>query len=298
MLRLAFMSGETFGSHVGPIVARFERDFRFNRFDGPSRGPETRGPKAPGAIRILVQGDSITWGQGIRYEDALFTTRTLNKLRLEFPQVEMAVLAQPGREIDEHVDELGKWGSQIDPDVIVYQWFENDVELDHSLRPVGSWMRWRNDLFFQPWLVSHSYLWFLLDFALDKSFPSRPSYPEFMYIHYGAGTEGWTDSFGSLKNGLQLREGSTLPIAIVPYPIILKDGKRPFSIIDQQFMQLCEHEGVKVVDLTESLKDLPRVSGELYASRYDLHPGLTAHERISDALSRELGLILTAGRGT
>ncbi len=39
-LRIVFWEGESFIAHRGPIVQRLERDFKFNRFDGPSRGPE------------------------------------------------------------------------------------------------------------------------------------------------------------------------------------------------------------------------------------------------------------------
>jgi hypothetical protein len=79
-LRLVFWEGESFSAHNGPIVKRFERDFRLNRFDGPSRGPEPSGPKHPRGVRILIQGDSITWGQGVRNEEQLFSNRLLTRL--------------------------------------------------------------------------------------------------------------------------------------------------------------------------------------------------------------------------
>ena len=65
-LRWIYADGMSFSSHFGPLERRFERDFRFNRFDGPSRGPEVVGPKTAGERRVLCQGDSITWGQGVK----------------------------------------------------------------------------------------------------------------------------------------------------------------------------------------------------------------------------------------
>jgi hypothetical protein len=44
----------------------------------------------------------------------------------------MAVLARPGREIDEHVQQLKKWGHELQPDVIIYQWYINDDEAPRS----------------------------------------------------------------------------------------------------------------------------------------------------------------------
>ena len=97
-LRWVFRDGMSFGNHVGPIVERFERDFKVNRFDGPSRGPEIWGDKPPSQVRILFQGDSVTWGQGLKDEDDLYTSRLLAHLKSENPQIEGAVLAKPGRD--------------------------------------------------------------------------------------------------------------------------------------------------------------------------------------------------------
>lgn len=134
-LRIVFWDGKSFSAHRGPIVQRLERDFKFNRFDGPSRGPEPSGPKHPNGTRILIQGDSITWGQGVRNEEQLFSSRLLTRLRETNLPVDMAVLARPGREIDEHLQQLKKWGHELQPDVIIYQWYINDMELEKKHRP-------------------------------------------------------------------------------------------------------------------------------------------------------------------
>lgn len=76
-LRLVFWEGESFSAHQGPIVQRVERDFKFNGFDGPSRGPKPSGLKDPQSARILIQGDSITWGQGVRNEEQLLDRKSV-----------------------------------------------------------------------------------------------------------------------------------------------------------------------------------------------------------------------------
>jgi len=43
-LRLLYREGLSFTHHAGPLVRRFERDFEFNPYDGPSRGPAVSGP--------------------------------------------------------------------------------------------------------------------------------------------------------------------------------------------------------------------------------------------------------------
>jgi lysophospholipase L1-like esterase len=81
LLRVAYSEGLSFSAKGGPLVARFERDFRFNRYDGPSRGPEVSGPKYEDGFRILIQGDSITWGQGVKDEGLLYPSLLGQRLR-------------------------------------------------------------------------------------------------------------------------------------------------------------------------------------------------------------------------
>jgi hypothetical protein len=122
-VRWIYRDGMSFASHGGPLVRRFEQDFRFNRFDGPSRGPEVVGPKAPGELRVLFQGDSITWGQGVKDDTLLYTNRLLAQLKAVNPAFTAATLAAPGREIDSHLAQLLKWADEIRPDLIIYEWY-------------------------------------------------------------------------------------------------------------------------------------------------------------------------------
>jgi lysophospholipase L1-like esterase len=65
-------------------VRRFERDFKFNGF-GHSRGPAVSGREKEGTVRLLVQGDSITWGQGIREEQKVYPALLLKMLQKQNP---------------------------------------------------------------------------------------------------------------------------------------------------------------------------------------------------------------------
>lgn len=187
-LRIAYADGMSFSSHMGPLVRRFERDFHFNRFDGPSRGPEVVGPKPKGSVRILIQGDSITWGEGVQDESLLYSSRLGEDLRSANAQAEVAVLAYPGREIDGHVAQLDKWGGEIAPDIIIYQWFINDLELDKSHRP-GSDRGWRK-LVFPGFLTNRSYLWYLLDYRISTWLYPVP-YVDYMRDHFARDSAGW-----------------------------------------------------------------------------------------------------------
>ena len=291
-LRLMFHSGETFSTKAGPIVERYERDFVFNRYDGPSRGPEFIGHKEPGQIRILIQGDSITWGQGVRAESDLFSSRLSDRLRISNPEVEVAVLAKPGREIDGHLAQLTKWGEEIDPDIIIYQWFVNDIEVGEFERPQGAGRIWRR-FFLHPQLMSVSYLWFFLDYSLDRILSvDGVSYEKYVLEQFSPESDRWktfTDVFG---NWAREARRHTPRIVIALYPALGSKNERILNEIYDQFALLCDKHEIETIDLWEVLEPLADESGRLFASPYDSHPSAEAHSRIAEALAAEVAQML------
>ena len=282
-VRIWFWDGQSFSSHGGPIVRRFERDFRFNRFDGPSRGPQTSGPKAPGVIRVLVQGDSIAWGQGVRGECDLFPARLLTLLTERRPGTEMAVLAAPGREIDGHLKQIRKFGPEIAPDVVVYQWFANDCELrTKHLRPNRQYRPLRRRLFFHRLLADSSYFWFLLDYQLQQLRPApNPSYEDYLLDRFGSDTPDWEHFAGVFAEWAEEARKLTPRVLVLLYPLSESKGLEPFY---GRIRALCRAEGVETVDLKDAFAGLRVGPGGLYASRYDRHPGTEAHLRMARAL--------------
>lgn len=287
-LRLVYRDGLSFGSHGGPLVERFERDFAYNRFDGPSRGPDVEGPKRSHELRILVQGDSLTWGQGVRDEALLYTNRLLEKLKAANREFELAVLAKPGREIDEHIAQLQQWGREIQPDVIIYQWFINDMELDKSNRPRPTGRIWRRAFFHGP-LMRWSYLWFLLDYRLDLLLPSDAQpYREYVLANFGPGTAGWS-VFTDLL-GVWISEAKRLTSKVVIMMYSHPRSLATFAGIHAGIARLCERSGVVAIDLTPLMAT--RFEGneaQIHASPFDGHPSPSVHALIADVLHARLG---------
>ena len=287
-LRFVFWEGESFSAHKGPIVRQLERDFKFNRFDGPSRGPEPPGPKHPKGTRVLIQGDSITWGQGVRNEEQLFSNRLLTRLRGTNAPVDMAVLARPGREIDEHLQQLKKWGHEVQPDVIIYQWYINDIELEKQYRPRRD-RPWQH-LFFHSILQKHSYLWFFLDFSLDTLLPSAGvSYESYLESHFKEGSAGWLLFERHFVDWAMLAKDLTPRVIVALYPhMSLKQGAPPVMRqeivnIHARMMSLCRANNLVCVDLSTSLVKFDD-SRAIKVSSFDDHPSIEVHGVIAEAL--------------
>lgn len=283
-LRAIFWNGMSFGHHHGPMVRRFERGFRFNRFDGPSRGPDTIGRSSRDAVRLLVQGDSITWGQGVQDERLLYTARLLDRVRQNCPETEMAVLASAGREIDVHLEQLRTWGGEIDPDVIIYQWYYNDLEIDKSQRPgkrdAPPWRR----LFFHYLFAEYSYLWFFVDDRLALIWPSgSESFADCFTRTYGDGTPGWLEFERLFRAWAEEALRLTPRVIVALYPP--NPGfEEPFAMIYLQMTELARDVGVEVIDLGAAFSAVTADLSTLDATPFDAHPGAEAHRIMADAL--------------
>lgn len=291
VLWLVFSEGESFSAHYGPMVKRFERDFKFNRFDGPSRGPEPSDPKPPRSTRIVIQGDSITWGQGVKKEEQLFSNRLLSKLQVTNVPVDMAVLARPGREIDEHLQQLQKWGHELKPDVIIYQWSINDIDPGKGYRQLKPSRLWRHPWFLHSMLVKNSYLWFFLDFSLDTLLPSATplSYESYIGSHFKEGSADWLRFERYFSDWAMSAKELTPRVIVALYPhMSLKNGASPVVLpeitdIHERMLSLCKKNDIVCVDLSASLTKFDD-SRDVKASAFDNHPSAEAHRVIAESL--------------
>lgn len=185
-LRLVFHDGGR-TTYLGPGGKPFDYTYAG---PGQMRGPMETGPKAPGARRIMVMGDSITWGDGVREWTDTYPMRLLDRINRADQGYDMAVHAYDGKEIDNHLATIAGAIERTDPDIVIYQWFINDVEIDRANRPrhVRPWRTW-------PWharLQAVSYLYYVLDFEADRLLPvPGRSYLEHMEQDFAHGTHGW-----------------------------------------------------------------------------------------------------------
>lgn len=296
LLRVVFWEGESFSAHYGPMVKRFEMDFKFNRFDGPSRGPEPSDSTPPRSTRIVIQGDSITWGQGVKKEEQLFSNRLLSKLQETKVPLDMAVLAQPGREIDGHLQQLRKWGRELKPDVIIYQWYINDIDPGKGYWRLKPNRPWRHPWFLHSILVKSSYLWFFLDFSFDTLLPSATtqSYESYIASHFKEGSAGWLLFERYFSDWAMSAKELTPRVIVALYPhMSLEQGSPPvlrpeIADIHTRMLALCRANNLVGVDLSPSLTKFDD-SRTIKVTAFDNHPSIEVHRVIAEALYEILG---------
>jgi len=282
-LRLVFIDGASFSNHSGPIVQRFERNFRLNHFDG-SRGPEVQGPKEANVARVLVQGDSVTWGQGVADEDEIYTSLLLKKLQADFSRVQMAVIARPGREIDHHLLELVRYGFDIAPDLIIYQFYNNDLEVRSKQRiPRRLWQIPGLHHLLKP----RSYLWYYLDFRLGTFF-WESSRIEHLRDLFEGDTPEWREFEFLFREWATEAKKHTPRVLVVLYPesTAIKPGSRyPLALIHRKVIDLGNELDLATLDLYQSgrLANVWPDPASL-ASVNDVHPSAMVHALMAEEI--------------
>jgi len=285
-LRLLFNDGASFGTRVNPITRRFERNFKLNRFGG-SRGPEAHGPKGEDMVRVLVQGDSITWGQGVKDEADVYPSLLLKKWRASTPCVEMSVIAKPGRDMDEHLLELVRYAPEVEPDVITYQWFVNDMEIRTKGNHAPGRRIWRIPGIHSI-LSQWSYFWFYVDFKLDTLLPGpNLTYSDYLVDLFEGDTPEWREFEFVFRQWALEAKRHTDKVVVALYPSLHEEKPHLLDTLHRKVMETASGMQVTAIDLNETLGHL---AGDptAYASTNDGHPNEMVHALIAGQLHDRL----------
>lgn len=201
------------------------------------RGRLDESPKKPGLPRLMILGDSITFGQGLPDDADPWPERLARRFEREQKPVEMAVYAWPGRDIDSHEQQFAASSHHVQPDVFIYQWFVNDIE---SARRRPDNRRWWQRTAADAWLGRHSYLFFLLDTRLNRLLPPADrSYLRYLLDDYAPGTLEW-DAFERTFHSLAARVDAAVPgqKLLVLYPVLPFWGSNPLQPIHDRMRAL------------------------------------------------------------
>ncbi|MEM6572557.1 MAG: SGNH/GDSL hydrolase family protein [Planctomycetota bacterium] len=260
-----------------------------------------RGPlPADGDPRIVCIGDSHTFGFGVddgepwprRLEDALHA--------LGVEQAEVLNLGVGGYESPHELVRLRDDAFVHAPDIVVWQWFVNDLQMPAAARPRTGWAarlkRWTS-----PWnggaaaLRRHSVV---ADHVLQAMHASLDHGAD--QIRAAADsletTDGWAEACSSIRAGRDAAHAHGAEFVVVVFPLLVRDGNSFLSRpIDLQLLAFCEREGIPAIDLAPALPH--RESATLRNSAIDYHPSPRCHALAGRAIAAELVETLGERRG-
>jgi lysophospholipase L1-like esterase len=245
------------------------------------RGPETTREKPPGTRRVLILGDSVTFGWGVAEPDT-FPRRLELQLGAELAcpvEVLNAGVSGYGSIEEEHV--FQHEGLALDPDVVVIYQVENDNVIATPAR--GALAAWIKDrIVYRSHLVNAAIhavrvlRWKALASqaggdaaayaALQRSWPENP---------------GSAESLAALRRIFETARAHGIRVVLASHPNNFADPSLDVPRV-RALRALAEGSGVAFVDAAPGL--LAHENEGLTVSATDMHPNGRGHALIAAAL--------------
>jgi lysophospholipase L1-like esterase len=268
------------------------------------RGPEWAVPKPPGIFRVMVLGDSLSFGNLVAYEDT-FAARLQQALRARRQGADVILAAAGGWDTAQELAFLEQEGFVYDPDVVVLGFFHNDYRLPaDSARPPLLMAEGRVDE--RPsslrW-VPYRFVYGLKRSALVAFLRTRLA----NVLSGGTGSEGPNFFHALLENQVALEHeeritavheqlvrmnalcaarGVRLLVAHVP-PINLFWHARGSRAYVANLHRFCRERGVEFLDLSDRFW-AEKNTDALYLYPWDHHLSPRGHAAVAEELVRAL----------
>lgn len=245
------------------------------------RHPEGLWRKPKGRCRILLIGDSVSFGWGVPSE-SLFSRHVERMLRVERPNLDVVNMGVIGYTASEGIAVLVHRGIERSPDVVVWQLHINDLIAMEGWAPTPVALHlpdsWRKNLRLIS-LIEHRLAITGHIRELDAKYGRRAD---------PVVTDVRTEDFlRAIKWAASVLEHAHLPcIAMLyPYPDYLQ-GRYPFAGLHRLFDQQCREAGIVPLDLLPWLRR--PTQRQLWVDQSDNHPSPVGHRLMAEALVHTL----------
>ena len=271
------------------------------------RGGEFAGPKPRDVVRVMVLGDSLTFGNTVALED-IYTEVLARRFRAQDPTIEIVNTSAGGWNLDVEISLLEQEGLAYEPDVLVLAFFPNDwvsppkpggtggYELTDDARVEGrpKWLRWLpyRVIF---WLKRPAVVSFVRDRAAvalsDEDFVTKLVKSEVDLAHE-PNVEFTISELKRLKRICDERDVRLLIAAIPPISLFWLPRSSPTYLAS--LADLSSREGIVFVDLAEGFWKA-NGPGRLYLYPWDNHLSPAGHQLVSDQLAPVLADMAAEG---
>jgi len=275
------------------------------RTEGPNLGPynsllyrdyERSQEKPPGVRRIVLLGDSFTWGWRILFDDTFGQRieRDLRRRRLGKETWEVVNLARPRLDTAQEAEILSKEGLAYCPDVVILGYTLNDSDDQNSpeVRRAAAWLRDAEDSGPVSRLLHRSALFRLVATRISATLENRWRVAG-RRLTYSPDYPGWLTGQKALRAMARMCHEEGVPLVVLIFPDfgVPLDDRYPFADIHTRISNAAAAAGARVVDLLPSYRGLKE---ELLVveGAADTHPSELAHRIAALTLFRALREIL------
>ncbi len=263
---------------------RFETLYKGQRVrinEAGLRGPEL-GERDPSAARVAVVGDSFTFGTGVDLDGTL-SAQLQRALTDAGRKVEVLNFGVPGYTSSNVAAVVEHKALKLQPDVVLYVFFANDIEVPRSYGPIPLDAR-IDPLKTLPLrsagvagalvLVKRLALSFGHSLVRQTPFKSRRQYE----------SGGGARLRASLERIRELCAAHDVEFRLAAYPFLTRVDVNPFRPIDELALADAAQLRIRAVDLLEAFageRDLTRY----WVSLFDEHPNADANAKVAAFLA-------------
>jgi hypothetical protein len=250
--------------------------------------------KPSGVHRVVLLGDSFTWGASVLFDDAYGQRLERGLVRARGEPWEVVNLAVPGMNTVGEAAQLASEGFGYAPDVVVLGYVLNDSEDESAAeaRRAADWLADRAGRPPERPMLDRSALVRVVRGRLFATLENRRRVEDFRSM-YASDYPGWIAAQAALKSmGGACRERG-VPFVVVVFPLFgnpLDEGY-PFADIHAKVDGLAASAGAKVVDLLPHYRGL-RSDLLVVDGTNDEHPNEIAHRIAAQTLFKELQGVL------
>jgi lysophospholipase L1-like esterase len=255
-----------------PPVARNRLRYRDRNF----------GQKKPNRYRIIVIGDSFTFGDGIEEGDR-FSNLMQAQLGAGF---EVLNFGRAGFNMPQHLRTLDQ-ALQYKPDYVLLQLYENDFETPNMHRPAAHTLQVDTERQMQRSFV----LYRLISTAsvrVQEALGLSEEYTHYMASHLkDPASPDAREAFGMLTTFITKAQAAHVAVGTVLFPAlwVLKPGGRdyPFDYLHAHVRTICQEQGITCLDLFDEFAqdENPR---HLWVNSFDAHPNAEANHRAAQQI--------------
>ena len=248
------------------------------------RGGEI-GAKTPSRYRIVVMGDSFTFGNGVEERD-----RFSNLLQgFLGPKYEVVNVGRPGNNLPDYLQDLNRMLG-LDPDFVLLQLYENDFETkDMTRHRPRSFPLLPSDLdtrFERSSLLYHLLIDRWIRFQEAVGLAER--YTDYMARHLrNPDSPDARESFGMLRQFIDRTRAAGVSSGAVLFPALYglepKTGTYPFDYLNERVRSTYAEEQIPYLDLLPAFLTVRRPA-TLWVSPFDPHPNAKANHLAAIAI--------------
>lgn len=250
------------------------------------RGFEPRLPPETDTFRILIVGDSFSWGHGVHPEDS-FPRRLETRLDAvsRGDDFEVVNWSRPGWNTVVEYRSVESSIGQISPDLLLLTFVLNDPEpFDLKKLAVLRADLQRGEPRFPP----SAYLYRKSQFyamVWDRIENTRIHRAYFTYYHSLYEGPDWKNCLRALESFRDLAHASSIPLVLVLFPVFDSPMSDAYAYADlhDKMREVGQSLGIPVLDLLEAYRgvDVYRLALVPYT---DAHPNELAHRIAADAI--------------